>query len=241
MLGAARMPNSARVARHVWLGLVLSESGPQQRKRSPSTALLRFVACGLFNHMHRDGGGVYATERTLATETGLDRRTVRAAEKELQTQGWLLRYPKGLGRFGSQRFVREAALPESVNNSVSIGTSNAPLAKGHQQSGNGSLGVLHRDTGCAREGHAMSLNQVTIKKPVMGAKTNEPSKEARKAVSEKWGAIAQARFLEQWYSRVDGRQVENVDAEYLALSDQLGPVDPRLRHRKITNESETSP
>lgn len=96
--------NGQRVARHPWIGVVLSARGP-------STSAARLVSCGLFNHMEREGTGATAAERTLAIETGMSRSTVQLALRTLQEEGWLLRREKGRGQYGRTIYVYEATIP----------------------------------------------------------------------------------------------------------------------------------
>jgi hypothetical protein len=96
-----------RLARFPWLGLVLSARGPD----TPSA---RLVACGLFNHMEREGTGAAVSERTLAIETRLARSTVQLGLRQLGEHGWVLRREKGRGQFGSVIYVHEATIPDSI-------------------------------------------------------------------------------------------------------------------------------
>jgi DNA-binding transcriptional ArsR family regulator len=96
--------NGQRVARHPWIGEVLSARGP-------SSSSARLVSCGLFNHMEREGTGATAAERTLAIETGMSRSTVQLALRTLQEEGWVLRREKGRGKWGQTIYVYEATIP----------------------------------------------------------------------------------------------------------------------------------
>jgi predicted transcriptional regulator len=96
-----------RIARHHWLGEVLSVRGPS----SPSA---RLVACALFNHMQREGTGATVAGRTIAAETRLAYSTVKIALRQLIEQGWILRFEKGRGQYGKPLYVHEATLPNTV-------------------------------------------------------------------------------------------------------------------------------
>lgn len=65
-----------------WRDAVLSSQGPQE----PSS---RLVACALAKHADAGGGRVFPSERTLAAETGLSRKTVRHHLRLLEAAGWV--------------------------------------------------------------------------------------------------------------------------------------------------------
>lgn len=74
-----------------WRGAVQSSTS-----RLPASA--RHVALGLSLHMNERGGSAYPSLETLASECGLDRRTVQRSLQALESEGWLICVKRGGGR-----------------------------------------------------------------------------------------------------------------------------------------------
>jgi hypothetical protein len=99
-----------------WRDAVLSEYGP----REPNA---RLVACALAKHSNARGGSCFPSQRTLASETGLKRKTVRRHLANLESEGWITIQQAGQSGQGWKRHSYALLMPQrgGVGNPASTG------------------------------------------------------------------------------------------------------------------------
>lgn len=96
-----------------WRNAVLSKDGP----RDPSTRLMLMT---LSMHMDPDGTNAWPSQKTLATRTGLTRRTVQRHLRLAEHDGWIAR-GRGPKHGRNWRLTSyQACLPEGVEGGVTV-------------------------------------------------------------------------------------------------------------------------
>ena len=94
-----------------WQKMIASEKGPE----SPTT---RHVLLTLSLFMDENGESCFPSTRTLATNTGLSRRSIEGHLRTAAAVGWVTRSVAGMNGQGWKLHSYRAAFPENMGNQI---------------------------------------------------------------------------------------------------------------------------